>query len=87
VARPAAIGLTSALALAFNLSFNLLLIPRFGITGAAVVSAVSYWIAALLIVLLTSRVMGRTARSIFRVSKPNLASLRALAHVETGNGK
>ena len=51
------------------------------------VSAVSYWIAALLIVLLTSRVMGRTARSIFRVPKPKLASLLAFARVETGDGK
>ena len=87
VARPATIGLPSAFAFAFNLTFNLLLIPRFGVIGAAVVSAVSYWVAALLIVLLTSRVMGRTARSVFSISKPNLASLRALADVGADDGK
>src|SRR4029077_14423459 len=52
----------AGIALGVNVALNLILIPRYGISGAAVSTAVSYTLAALLLLFIFVRESGGTLR-------------------------
>ena len=64
----------AVLALGVNLSLNVLLIPRFGIAGAALSTAVSYTLAALLLLFVFVRESGATVRGTVVIRATDLAS-------------
>ena len=59
---PGPVSVVAVIALAINLAANLLLIPRFGIEGAALASLLSYTVHASLTVAVASRLSGARAR-------------------------
>lgn len=59
-------------ALIGNLSLNVLLIPRFGIIGAAVATAISYSVAALILLALFVRESGLPLRDVLIVKREDL---------------
>jgi O-antigen/teichoic acid export membrane protein len=65
MSRPSAISAAALTAAAVNLGLNLALLPWLGILGAAAASAVSYWIAAFLMLLLLHQRTGLSVRSAF----------------------
>jgi O-antigen/teichoic acid export membrane protein len=72
--RPLAISLAAAVATIVNVALNLLLIPSLGISGAAIASACSYWLAAALMLALLQRTSGvRVGRALRFPSLSELA--------------
>jgi O-antigen/teichoic acid export membrane protein len=68
--------------LAVNVALNLLLIPRLGITGAAVASSISYFVTATFIVTAFRRLSGRGLRETLLIQRHDLrASALALATI------
>jgi O-antigen/teichoic acid export membrane protein len=61
--RPLPVGVISIAALVVNVSLNLVLIPRFGITGAALSSLISYSTHALFMVIVASRLASAPMRA------------------------
>ena len=61
--RPLPVGAISITAMVVNISLNLVFIPRFGITGAALSSLISYSIHALLMVAVASRLASAPLRA------------------------
>jgi len=57
------VAASSVGATAMNVLFNLLLIPRFGVTGAALSSTLTYWVAAWLLLGVFTRTTGVPIRS------------------------
>jgi O-antigen/teichoic acid export membrane protein len=72
---------TTAFGFAINLTLNIVLIPRFGMNGAAVSSAVSYSVTAILFTVIARRIvpaLGRQALLPFpRVVLADMRRLRA----------
>jgi len=66
-------------ALAINVGLNLVLIPRFGISGAAVSTAVSYSVAALVLLVVFVRDSGFTIGETLLVRRADLGGYRRLA--------
>jgi O-antigen/teichoic acid export membrane protein len=64
----------AGLALGVNLTLNLLLIPRLGIVGAALSTAVSYTLAALLLLFVFVRESGESLRGTVVIRAADLAS-------------
>ena len=64
----------AAVALAVNTSLNLLLIPRFGIAGAAVSTAISYSLAALLLLFFFVHESGGSVRGTILIRTEDLAA-------------
>jgi O-antigen/teichoic acid export membrane protein len=69
----------AATALAVNVGLNCVLIPRWGITGAAVSTAVSYSLAALVLLVVFVRESGHTLRQTLIVRRKDLDSYVRLA--------
>ncbi len=65
--------IAAAIALGVNTSMNLVLIPRFGILGAAMSTAVSYTLAALMLLVVFVRESGSSFRSAILVDGDDLA--------------
>jgi O-antigen/teichoic acid export membrane protein len=71
--QPGKISMAASIALAANIGANLLLIPMYGIVGAALSSVVSYTTLALIVVLMASRVSGVSPASLC-IPRPSDAS-------------
>jgi O-antigen/teichoic acid export membrane protein len=63
----------AAIALGVNTTMNLLLIPRLGILGAAVSTAVSYTLAAIMLLVVFVRESGTSVRSAILIDAADLA--------------
>jgi O-antigen/teichoic acid export membrane protein len=66
-------------ALAINVASNWVLIPRWGIAGAAVSTAISYTVAALILLVVFVRESGRSVGETVLVGRADLGSLARLA--------
>lgn len=66
--------LAAGLALGVNFTLNVLLIPRYGIAGAAVSTAISYTLAALLLLVVFVRESGASLRGTVVIRAADLAS-------------
>jgi O-antigen/teichoic acid export membrane protein len=64
----------AGIALSVNFTLNLLFIPRFGISGAAVSTAISYTLAALLLLFIFVRESGSGLRATVMIRAADLAS-------------
>lgn len=64
----------AGIALGVNFTLNLILIPRFGISGAAVSTAISYTLAALLLLYIFVRESGGSLRGTIMIRAADLAS-------------
>jgi O-antigen/teichoic acid export membrane protein len=64
IGNPWLVSAASTVALVANVALNLVLIPQIGIAGAAVASLASYWLAAILMMLLVSRTAHVRATSV-----------------------
>jgi O-antigen/teichoic acid export membrane protein len=74
------VSLTVAvIALLVNLGLNVLLIPRYGIEGAAVASSIAYGLAGMLLAGVLSRESGLPFRAFVLVSAADIAGWRAVA--------
>ena len=69
---PGTISILTSCALAVNLALNWVLIPRFGIEGAAMSSSVAYVLALLLVYGAYRRVSGRGLRETFLFTREEL---------------
>jgi O-antigen/teichoic acid export membrane protein len=67
-----------------NIAANLILIPRFGIVGAAAASLISYTTTALIITLIASRLAGAPMRAFWI---PGLADVRFVVATATALGR
>jgi O-antigen/teichoic acid export membrane protein len=67
-------------ALGGNLALNVFLVPRYGITGAAVATAISYTVAALLLLAFFLRDSGLPWHEVLIVRRSDLVRWRRLAH-------
>jgi len=72
-ARPTVIA--SATALVLNVAFNLLLIPVWGIVGAAIASLISYVSSAAVMILAASRASGAPARAFLIPTREDVRAL------------
>jgi O-antigen/teichoic acid export membrane protein len=61
-----------------NVILNVILIPRFGLNGAAAATAAAYTLTAFLVTIGFARMTGLTARSLVVLSRADLAAGRAL---------
>jgi O-antigen/teichoic acid export membrane protein len=76
--------LAAGMALTVNVCLNLILIPRFGIAGAAVSTATSYSLAALTLLVIFVRESGGSLRATVVIRAEEIASYpRMLAAVGT----
>ena len=66
--------IAAAIALGVNCTLNVILIPRFGISGAAVSTAISYTLAALLLLFVFVRESGASLRGTVVIRVADLAS-------------
>jgi O-antigen/teichoic acid export membrane protein len=71
--QPGKISMAASVALVSNIGANLVLIPMYGIVGAALSSVVSYTTLAVLVVLMASRVSGVSPASLC-IPKPSDAA-------------
>lgn len=76
IGRPGVNSIVSVIAFVVNIAVNLLLIPRFGIVGAATASLVSYSLSSLLLTAVAAR-YSRTPLSAFWI--PRLGDVRYVA--------
>ena len=67
-------------ALAINVGSNWFLIPRFGISGAAVSTAISYSVAALILLVMFVRESGRSVAETLFVGRDDVGALWRMAH-------
>lgn len=82
---------TSAVALVVNIGANILLIPRMGMSGAALATSISYSCMSLLCLVFFVRITGYGMREIFIVTSEELVMARnflgsALKRLKTGKG-
>ena len=66
---------TSAVALVVNISFNVLLIPQMGMSGAALATSISYSIMSFLSLVFFIRVTGYGLKDIFVIKKEEIISV------------
>lgn len=78
IGRPGPISMVAASALVLNLALNLALIPRFGPSGAAAASLVSYSANGAIMVLLGARQAGVGLREMILVRAADVIRLRTL---------
>jgi O-antigen/teichoic acid export membrane protein len=71
-------------ALCLNVGLNLVLIPRFGIEGAAVANGVSYGTAAMILLVVFVRQSGHSVRETLVVGEADLSDLARAARRVTG---
>lgn len=72
---PGFVSRTSVITLFCNLLFNYLLIPRFGINGAAISSSISYGLATLILLIKSVRLSGNSYRDTLFIKTSDLMSL------------
>jgi O-antigen/teichoic acid export membrane protein len=77
--RPGPVSIGAAITLVLNLVANVLLIPPFGIIGAATASLLSYTTMALLMVLVACRMSGLSPLALVVPRKEEFITLRAVA--------
>ncbi|HEX7490555.1 MAG TPA: polysaccharide biosynthesis C-terminal domain-containing protein [Candidatus Limnocylindrales bacterium] len=77
--RPGPISVGAAVTLALNLAANVILIPRFGIVGAAAASLISYTAMSLMMVLVACRVSGLSLADLVVPRKGELLTLVSVA--------
>jgi O-antigen/teichoic acid export membrane protein len=63
--RPGLVSAGTVASLALNLALNVILIPMYGITGAALASLVSYSFQAVVAIVIASRLSGQSPLSLF----------------------
>jgi O-antigen/teichoic acid export membrane protein len=76
IGRGGTVSMTAMASLAANVVINLVLIPVFGIVGAAAASLASYSLGALLQVTICARIAGRPARTFLVPARSDAAMLR-----------
>ena len=74
---PRSVIIAQSVALLVNVAANLYLLPRYGVRGAAVASALSYLCSAVLIAVAFARRFGLTAADLLRLEAPQTL-IRAL---------
>ncbi len=83
--RPGLATTTMLVGLAVNIASNVVLIPTFGIVGAAISSSISYWITALLVLVAFRRLSGRgLAETLVLRPRDVSTAWRALRHRPVG---
>lgn len=68
----------AAATLPVNATLNMLLIPRFGATGAAVAASFSYGVSAILLLIIFARVTGTAVRDLVLVSRSDFPMYKRL---------
>lgn len=76
--RPGTVSVCSAVAAGLNVALNLALIPRLGVSGAAVASSISYGLSMLLLTVLYLRASGLGAGRLLLFNAEERASLRRI---------
>jgi len=76
IGRGGIVSITALTSLGANIAFNLLLIPRLGIVGAAAASLFSYSLGAALQLAICSRLTGQTPRSFLVPTREDVRQLR-----------
>jgi O-antigen/teichoic acid export membrane protein len=85
--RPGPVSIGAAVTLALNLAANVLLIPRFGIVGAAAASLLSYTAMAVMMVVVACRVSGLSPLELIVPRKGEFLMLRSVAQLAIGRVK
>jgi len=70
--------LASFFCLAINIPLNILLIPKWGIEGAAFASAISYWVDALIMIAAFSKISQNSLREILLIKKQDLEDYKRI---------
>ena len=76
IGRGGLVSITALTSLAANVALNLVLIPSFGIVGAAAASLLSYSLGAVLQMIICSRLTGRTPREFLVPTREDVRQLR-----------
>jgi O-antigen/teichoic acid export membrane protein len=79
IGRGGIVSMTALTSLAANIALNLVLIPSFGIVGAAAASLFSYSLGATLQLIICSRLTGRTALEFLVPTREDIRQLRERA--------
>jgi O-antigen/teichoic acid export membrane protein len=77
LAMPQLVGGAAVVGLSVNVVFNIVLIPEFGILGAAASSTVSYTVHMVVLLVIATRLAGRPAASFLVPRRMDIERLRS----------
>jgi O-antigen/teichoic acid export membrane protein len=77
--RPGPVSVGAAITLILNLAANVILIPRFGIVGAASASLISYTAMTVMMVFVSCRISGLSPAALIVPRKGEFLMLRSVA--------
>jgi len=77
--KPQFAVLSSFVCLAINIPLNILLIPKFGISGAAIASVIGYWADTLVIIFVFTKISKKSLREVLIIKKGDFKHYKRLA--------